>query len=335
MSNSFTNLIKNYHVKIFLVFLCLNSFCLSDNHQIEKRYSNNALKSNPKNVCPLCGIDSSNSRKEKSLHKIIECEKLNNTLSFSNNNKYMPSYKCKCKYLRVNEKSCSMFSRSYKYAHNRFENLYIGMKASDFMNEDEELFENANDDNNNDENKDNEDEEENGEVRSKKASHLTSECLIVHVGMAIKGYNLMYKQWINKENCFNLCLNTTIRNGFSFDCKSFEHWHSDCGSPSGDPSFGSANRTKSAVCATFVSSQDKRRHYLKNDLEDESDNRAYLKKRASNKIDYCVLSNQTIQMAGKNFAENIAVTYYELLCKSKYNFHFYNMYFISKINPQY
>ena len=328
MNNSCKNLIENCHVRIifiiFLVLICFNSMCLSDIHQIAKRNNNNnnnnnGLKSNTKNVCPLCGIDSSNPRKEKSLHKIIECEKINNTQLFNNNNKNMPSYKCKCKYLRVNEKSCSMFSRNYKYAQHRFENLFIGMKASDFMNEDDELFDSGNDENNNDENKDNEEDEENGGVRTKKPTHSTNECLIVHVGMAIKGYNLMYKQWINKENCFNLCLNTTIRNGFSFDCKSFEHWHSDCGTPSGDPNFGGANRTKSAVCATFVSSQDKRR-YLTNDMEDESTSRAHLTKRASNKIDYCVLSNQTIQMAGKNFAENIAVTYYELLCKSKYIF---------------
>jgi hypothetical protein len=323
MNNSCKNLIKKCHVRIlfiiFLVLISLNSMCLNENHQIEKR-NNHALKSNTKNVCPLCGIDSSNPRKEKSLHKIIECEKINNTVIFNNNininNKYLPSYKCKCKYLKVNERSCSMFSRNYKYAQQRFENLFIGMKASDFMNDDEELFDSGNQDSDN--NEDNVDEENGGGVRSKKPSHLTNECLIVHVGMAIKGYNLMYKQWINKENCFNLCLNTTIRNGFSFDCKSFEHWHSDCANPSGDPNFSGANRTKSAVCATFVSSQDKRRHFLKNDLEDESTNRAYSKKRASNKIDYCVLSNQTIQMAGKNFAENIAVTYYELLCKSKY-----------------
>ena len=47
-------------------------------------------------------------------------------------------------------------------------------------------------------------------------------------GMAIKGSNLVYKQWISREDCFNLCLKTNRKYGDFFDCKSFEHWHSEC-----------------------------------------------------------------------------------------------------------
>ena len=288
-----------------LAFILLIIYC---NHIVIKSSSDDTLntqnqqilrpQTNQKNlnICPQCGMDSSNPKKEKGLHKIIECEKFNNSITSSVFNKYMPSYKCKCKYLRVNEKACQLFSRNlFKNPAKKFENLFVGLKASDFMNEEDQLDSIINDSEEYDLNEDQ-------TTKVKKPLHIINECLIVHVGMAIKGHNLMYKQWISKENCFNLCINTTIKNGFSFDCKSFEHWHSDCASNPADIYKSATNRTKSAVCATFVATK--------------SDHDRLIK-RANNKIDYCVLSNQNIQMAGKNFAENLAVTYYEILCKRK------------------
>lgn len=131
----------------------------------------------------------------------------------------------------------------------------------------------------------------------------TSDCLLVYVGMAVKGYNLIYRQWISKENCLDLCLSTTRKNGYNFDCKSFEHWHGDC----------TSNETSSKVCASFsqnengLSRRNHRHHNLKHSIRN---------KRAIPKLDYCVLSNQTIKSAGTDFAQNNAVTYYELLCQS-------------------
>lgn len=129
---------------------------------------------------------------------------------------------------------------------------------------------------------------------------LTSNCLIASVGMAVKGYNLIYKQWVNKENCFNLCLGTTVKNGFNFDCKSFEHWHGDC-----------TGHTAESPCASFSNDHGlARRNHRHHNLNS---------KRATTKLDYCVLSNQTIKTAGYDFTENNAVTYYEILCGSTFN----------------
>lgn len=147
-------------------------------------------------------------------------------------------------------------------------------------------------------------------TRSKKSSFLSNyecrcihlengevfNCLRVYVGMAIKGHNLLYNRWIDKENCMSICLNTTVNNGHKFDCKSFEHWHGNC-SQSADP-----QSPHYQLCASFD-----RRQKISRRNHQESKNRP--------KLDYCVLSNQTINSVGPDFNSNNAVTYYELACQ--------------------
>ncbi|RNA43111.1 uromodulin-like isoform X2 [Brachionus plicatilis] len=125
----------------------------------------------------------------------------------------------------------------------------------------------------------------------------TFDCLKVYVGMAIKGHNLLYNRWIDKENCINICLNTTVLNGHKFDCKSFEHWHGNC-NQNADSSSSSTQ-----ICASFDESHKKTR-------------RTYQKYQSRPKLDYCVLSNQTINSAENDFNSNNAVTYYELTCQT-------------------
>lgn len=121
-------------------------------------------------------------------------------------------------------------------------------------------------------------------------------CLKVYVGMAIKGHNLLYNRWIDKENCMNICLNTTVNNGHKFNCKSFEHWHGNCTySPY-------SNNSNAQSCASFNGKQKISRRY-------------FHEKQFKPKLDYCVLSDQTINSVGSDFNSNNAVTYYELTCQ--------------------
>lgn len=135
----------------------------------------------------------------------------------------------------------------------------------------------------------------------------------------------MYRKWVSKENCFNLCMRTRISNGHSFDCASFEHWHRDCDSRGPDDK-------ENQICASFTETERNKqastnqiqynRNYFKQNryyYKSEQKTSRYNKKRAS-KTDICVLSNQTISLAGSNFLPNDAVTYYEILCKSKLKF---------------
>lgn len=128
---------------------------------------------------------------------------------------------------------------------------------------------------------------ENGEIFS---------CLKVYVGMAIKGHNLLYNRWIDKENCMKICLNTTVNNGHKFDCKSFEHWHGNC---TYSPDSKNSNVQS---CASFDGKQKLSRRF-------------FHEKQFKPKLDYCVLSDQTISSAGSDFNSNNAVTYYELTCQ--------------------
>lgn len=162
-------------------------------------------------------------------------------------------------------------------------------------------------------------------VTSFSSAYSNNHCLVAHVGMSIKSYNLIYRQWINKENCFNLCLNTTLRNGFGFDCKSFEHWHSNC------PSEQSTSKQYGKTCASFA--QYESFVYHKNHRHHSNTSNSKLQ-RTSSRIDYCVLSNQTIESAGSlNFVENPAVTYYEILCTSiKIQQFFYDLLIILILN---
>ncbi len=150
---------------------------------------------------------------------------------------------------------------------------------------------------------------------------VSGECLVAHVGMAVRGHNLLHRKWVDKESCFNLCLRTRVKNGHSFDCRSFEHWHRDCDSE------GNGDQQQSGkMCASFeLDGQEKsvgkqrntENSYLqhKYPFSDEYYKRQRLKnsKRAY-KTDICVLSNQTIDLSPDNFLPNQAVTYYEVLC---------------------
>lgn len=297
-----SKILFKYSFKLITILVCLSIFIAkysSCNETLNRRLKNSNPPTPDNHLCPICGIDSTNKKNEKPLHKIVDCVQLNETskphhTSHSNLKIYLPSYKCKCKYMKVNENRCNWYSKS---ANEKFTPLSTS----------------------------NESEQEDG------PSSSVNECLVVHVGMAIKGYNLIYRQWINKENCFNLCINTTIKNGFNFDCKSFEHWHADCANQPNDlftkPTDSTENSTIIPnICASFsndhgyLARRTHRHHNHQSYLADSLTKLNYYNREtraAAAKIDYCVLSNQTIRSAGKNFALNNAVTYYELLCKRK------------------
>jgi hypothetical protein len=125
--------------------------------------------------------------------------------------------------------------------------------------------------------------------------------------MSIKGSNLVYNQWVSRENCFNLCLKTNKKYGDSFDCKSFEHWHSECSYEY--LYLNKSNDHSQKKCADFLN------------LHSTNMNETKFK-RKHQKIDLCVLSNKTISSAGNDFDVNYGVTYYEILCNSKLFFLF-------------
>lgn len=160
-------------------------------------------------------------------------------------------------------------------------------------------------------------------------------CIEVHPGMAVKGFNLVYHQWLNKEHCLNLCLKTTIKNGNTFDCVSFEHWHSDC---TYEHLFIKTTTTTTTLPTTenennYNYNSNSNQHHGSNltskscnDFTEHNLNlkgtithlhEKNLKRTKSKKIDLCVLSNQTINTAGNHFEFNYAVTYYEILCNRK------------------
>ncbi len=197
--------------------------------------------------------------------KIVKCMRVNNTITIINEEK-SPDYKCICKYYESNEKKCT---RSVKLKQQLTSEVVLDIEK----------------------------------IKSKNQSGFiqalyTNECLNVHVGYAIRGHNLIHRQWVNKEHCFNLCLTTNTNNGDSFNCRSFEHWHRDCGPTQNDDS----------ICASFNENEEfpmePTKHHYKNKKR---------KQRAA-KLDICVLSNQTIKSSGEYFAPNNAVTYYELAC---------------------
>jgi hypothetical protein len=137
-----------------------------------------------------------------------------------------------------------------------------------------------------------------------------TQCLEVHLGMAVKGHNLVYHQWINKEHCFNLCLKTNKKHGDTFDCKSFEHWHTECtyentfsSTTTDNDQTSNLNITKKIKPCTEYLNLNSNFHIHENKY-----------KRRTKKIDLCVLSNQTIISAGTEFTFNHGVTYYEILC---------------------
>jgi hypothetical protein len=147
------------------------------------------------------------------------------------------------------------------------------------------------------------------------------ECLAVYVGMAIRGYNLIQKPWISEDDCLNSCLNTNIKNGHAFDCRSFERWYKDCEKNT------QSNKDKSSFYQTCAIDADNHLNLRNADFYPKKSNISYftnktmqvLKANAKmfNRLDICVLSNQTIDTARKSFLPNNSTTYYELLCKSK------------------
>ena len=156
--------------------------------------------------------------------------------------------------------------------------------------------------------------------------------------MNFQGHNLLYRKWINKEDCFNQCLKTRIKNGNKFDCASFEHWHRDCDSHANtsENDYNNNNNNENSnnkLCASFnynekrpgMSNQyenpynrnyfKQNRYYYKDDFINSKLKFKLNRKRAS-RTDICVLSNQTVKLAGDQFLPNNVVTYYELLCDS-------------------
>jgi hypothetical protein len=127
-----------------------------------------------------------------------------------------------------------------------------------------------------------------------KTEILAPNCVEIHTGMAINGYNLIYHKWTDRDTCFNKCLNVKVENGFRFDCKSFEHWHTNC--PYDNNRDNMINKSNGNCSKLSIESE---------------------KNSPINALDLCVLSNQTIGSEHGRFAPNYGVTYYEKLCNGK------------------
>lgn len=198
--------------------------------------------------------------------KIIKCIRMNKTFRDVN---FLPDFKCVCKYSESDDNSCKNLNLKNKNSIQKSNETILDIEK--FKPKDPLSIQSIN-----------------------------NECLNVHVGMAIRGHNLLHRQWINKEHCFNLCLTTNIKNGHLFNCRSFEHWHRDC-----NPS--NQHDQHDSICASFIENEENTDlhhafHYHHN------------KKNRAVKLDICVLSNQTVKTSGDDFAPNNAVTYYELIC---------------------
>jgi hypothetical protein len=263
---------------------------------------------NKKNMqkCPITclrpAVSSSSTGKQQ--HSIVDCRDFSRFNEQTGLNE--TSYLCKCKYGK-DERRCLNENNELEYVatdtDSNAETVWSTSPAAGVLAQDDAQT-----------------------TGSGSGSGKLRDCLVVYVGMAIQSHNLAYKPWIDKDNCFNLCLKTTVRNGFSFDCKSFEHWHRSCPpSPSSDDNANNSssnNATQHTICASF------QHHSVRNEFEsdpdhDDDDDHAAAPPsqqqlpRKNVKFDYCVLSNLTIRTAGKLFEPNDKVTYYEILCKRK------------------
>ena len=239
--------------------------------------------------CPTCGV----TRFSKSIlandqlagTSSLECRRIMNDVAKKTS---LPSFKCRCKYANVHENECAS-------------NLIADSNDYDMKHLNQTIVEQMD--------------------LKEEPSMVSGDCLVAYVGMAIRGYNMLHRKWISKENCMNLCLNTRAKNGFAFDCTSFEHWHRDCKSQifdaANDPlcaSFQDESNQKSAEHRTRKSK--KLTTITSNGVYQKSfATKSHTKKTRTTKMDICVLSNQTIDIAGKDFSPNNAVTYYEILCK--------------------
>jgi hypothetical protein len=264
------------------------------------------------------------------------------------------SFKCRCTYFRLNDNCNSgpvapqydMSSGGTGLANNLLptENDPTMTLGGNVYDTDDEAYVNYI-----------EDEEEVINANNKNPNSV-KECLVAYMGMAIKGHNLVFKQWVSEDHCLNLCLSTSKRNGLAFDCKSFEHWQTDCSLFQSSPASNETTNVPRLCAASAHQHQghDKtqvlshrfhqdafyanHRHHRQNgeDWHSLSSAGAGMSRsqRAINKIEYCVLSNISRSMAGRDFAENNAVTYYEILCKSKPVFFFNFIGFFVNVETQ-
>ena len=294
--------------------LSLNSEQDEKNQSIQQKFTNSFQRNRSgslteKTVCPNCGFNSKKLTDSTNvLHKIIECYRYNDTKIMNlrpSHLKSLPSYKCSCKYSILNDKIC--LPNSKKNDHNSNYTFTVSksyeLSAIDI-----------------------------DDTKSKEISSVAGECLVAHVGMAINGFNLIYKPWINREHCFNLCLNTNINNGDSFDCRSFEHWKKNCKAQF-NTQYDDKNNTHISDLHTNCSSFDddydlilkknpsSNNHRHHKNLNEFISHKSDKKRTAGKSSDICVLSDQTIRSPGVEFTPNHGVIYYELLCKSKY-YHF-------------
>ena len=238
--------------------------------------------------CPACGVNRFKSlltNDQLAGTSSLECRRIMNDMVKKTN---LPSFKCRCKYANIQENECTsnLIADSNDYDMKHFNQTIV----------EQTLIK----------------EEPTETTSSQKRSMVSGDCLVAFVGMAIRGHNMLHRKWISKENCMNLCLNTKVKNGFAFDCTSFEHWHRDCKSQI----FDAAN---DPLCASFQdeSNQKSAEHRTRKSKKLTTSGVHLTKKTRTTKMDICVLSNQTIDIAGKDFSPNNAVTYYEILCKGK------------------
>jgi hypothetical protein len=283
-----------------------------------------ALEIESTHYCPLCNINSNttiiNKMRAKNytyLHKIMSCVEFNATAGLNESQEKLRvrlaqsrAFKCTCTYFRPND-NCNSAPMIGQYD----AATYVPPTPPPPPSQDEDAGSNNAAYDADDETYLNYLDEEEVLSANNKNPNSKKECLVAYMGMAVKGYNLAYKQWVSEEHCFNLCLSTTKRNGYSFDCKSFEHWQTDC---TGQPRVYHPNET----FVPRICSQSGHGNNEENNVSTLSAARSSTLSRglrAINKIEYCVLSNQSRSTAGDDFTENSAVTYYEILCKSKPN----------------
>lgn len=306
MSKQNIRKLKFLRTKTFDLLLACSClfFVLNENIQTLFASSQHSTENNHYHLCPSCGFEYSYASKSSSksiinLNKILECNKISYKSDYSLGNKFpnVSSYVCKCRYTKETRENCSsqqtlpksILAKNIKQS--RVKSFpHQNALAIDVDNVNAYLSENFS---------------------------STKTCLVAYVGMAIKGSNLMYRQWMDKENCFNLCINTTIRNGFNFDCRSFEHWHSKCPYTNIEKENNGSSLNGHKVCASFTNNNEQSFN------KELSANKNVRREKQNNvKIDYCVLSDQTIVTSGNEFSENNAVTYYEILCESNGYFFF-------------
>jgi hypothetical protein len=304
---------------LFCVTLYLfNILTIIESNVILTNFNQSSIVSSASHLCPICETigKPAGYNLNEFIHRIINCDPF---VISSSVFKDIQSYKCTCEYAPIDQARCyssrypknrnaisninnnDISQRNYGYSYTNYNSPPIQQQQQD------NKFKNLNE----------------------HTSNNYKECLQVHVGMAIKGYNMLHREWVSKEHCFNLCLNTNIRNGHSFDCNSFEHWHRNCDPIAhNDKSEYSLIKTNpfstttptpppfkpKKICASFIND-----HQVSLSLKRSPYHKSRINRNKKNgkKMDICVLSNMTILSSSSLFDKNDAVTYYELLCSSK------------------